>query len=208
MSAKRVDGGVCAVICGICLENYTSSDTLLAGQCGHVFHETYLDKWKTQCITCPSCRKPCNNHIQIFLEFDATLAPAKNSNQQKQTETQTQSRAQRGQRPTTAPNRSQLPTPSNRPPPIPPRNQQQQTPHVIRNLSSNHNARAPRAGGHRSPTPISPQCILNRHAAQDPNTHFSLSRYPTRINDLATINCGVTDQYHRDLMSSFDDLSD
>ncbi|XP_060662055.1 E3 ubiquitin-protein ligase RNF149-like [Drosophila nasuta] len=68
MSIPNSGQTICLVRCGVCLENYTTSDAIFTGQCGHLFHKMCLDQWHTQTKTCPICRKQNQSYFQIYLE--------------------------------------------------------------------------------------------------------------------------------------------
>ncbi|XP_011335906.1 E3 ubiquitin-protein ligase TRAIP isoform X2 [Ooceraea biroi] len=45
------------ILCNICQELLTPSDTLLVIYCGHLFHNNCLTRWLKRSATCPQCRQ-------------------------------------------------------------------------------------------------------------------------------------------------------
>lgn len=41
--------------CVICLEDFDSSDCIVATRCNHLFHKIHLEGWITKCVIYPSC---------------------------------------------------------------------------------------------------------------------------------------------------------
>ncbi|XP_034672057.1 protein goliath [Drosophila subobscura] len=58
------------VICTICSERYRMTDHILAGICGHVFHEECLGRWRSESSTCPICRSDESVFFQLYLDFE------------------------------------------------------------------------------------------------------------------------------------------
>ncbi|KAJ3205557.1 hypothetical protein HDU82_005130 [Entophlyctis luteolus] len=55
------------VVCAICLEEYSSGETLRILPCRHEFHVDCVDRWLSTAIhTCPLCKQAINRHYKNF----------------------------------------------------------------------------------------------------------------------------------------------
>jgi hypothetical protein len=50
--------------CCICMENFTSSEEIVATECSHVFHKQCCREWLRQARTCPVCRMDIPNALE------------------------------------------------------------------------------------------------------------------------------------------------
>ncbi|XP_012161819.1 myosin-11 [Ceratitis capitata] len=58
--------------CIICSEVYKNSDTLYSTSCGHIFHYSCMQQWRSRTSTCPQCREMNPDVHRIYLDFDET----------------------------------------------------------------------------------------------------------------------------------------
>ena len=71
------------VECSICIEQFQSNDTILASECGHVFHEACIAYWLDESVhsigDCPQCRTTIDR-VRLtrlfFTETSRTVAAA------------------------------------------------------------------------------------------------------------------------------------
>ncbi|KAL9878432.1 E3 ubiquitin-protein ligase TRAIP-like [Glossina fuscipes] len=58
------------VICSICIESFTASDTIYVITCGHLFHAQCIEDWKLRSSNCPDCRFVFISMEKVFLNFE------------------------------------------------------------------------------------------------------------------------------------------
>jgi len=71
----REEGVVFPRECCICIEEFTTSEAIVATTCNHVFHRECCDQWLTQSRTCPICR------TDIISALDDVSSSNSNSNE-------------------------------------------------------------------------------------------------------------------------------
>ncbi|XP_013102646.2 E3 ubiquitin-protein ligase TRAIP [Stomoxys calcitrans] len=64
------------VSCPVCKEVFKNSDTIYSTSCGHIFHFTCLNDWKSRSTFCPQCRGSNPTSHRLFLNFDENRCPS------------------------------------------------------------------------------------------------------------------------------------
>ncbi|XP_065365910.1 uncharacterized protein LOC135958894 [Calliphora vicina] len=60
------------VSCPVCKAAFTNSDAIYSTSCGHIFHFSCMNQWRSKSTSCPQCRSYNPTTHSIYLNFEDT----------------------------------------------------------------------------------------------------------------------------------------